>query len=111
MDRCAPTWKGAGIKRFQCRNRTLFMSERTSNIRPLFSTDFPRIMVPSFGFVLPIAAECAGSREYEKPNKTKGFRGGRTRDRTLDLSRVKGVALQISRAPSTRILGYSLRYK
>jgi hypothetical protein len=28
---------------------------------------------------------------FEKPYKTRGFDGGRTRDRTLDLSRVKGT--------------------
>ena len=53
------------------------------------STDFPRIEVPSFGSVLPITASRTSPRSWRKPNKTAGFSGGRTRDRTLDLSRVK----------------------
>jgi len=52
----------------------------------------PRVEVPSFGSVLPITASRTGSRRWRKPNKTAGFCGGRTRDRTLDLSRVKREA-------------------
>ena len=61
----------------------------TRNIPRTHSTDFPRVEVPSFGSVLPITASRTSSRRWRKPNKTAGFCGGRTRDRTLDLSRVK----------------------
>jgi hypothetical protein len=72
-------------------------SGSTTNIPRTHSTDFPPVEVPSFGSVLPMTASRTSPRRWRKPNKTTGFCGGRTRDRTLDLCRVK-------RAPDARRL-------
>jgi hypothetical protein len=53
----------------------------------MWPAECPQVLVSGFICVLPTAALDGGG----VPETLKGSNGGRTRDRTLDLSRVKGT--------------------